>query len=192
MGIARKCSYCGNLGHNARTCKSTLSQGQLKLFGVQLDVSSFSSSSNSFSSSPSYSAMKRSFSTNYLLSSWPSSSVPSSFSSPSLLGANENLDGYLLNANSLISTIQDAKKGVPWTEEEHQIFLIGLEKLGKGNWRGISRSFVTTRTPTQVASHAQKYYLRQSHNSFNKRKHRPSLLDNFDFNVIHKLLQPLK
>ena len=111
MGIARKCSYCGNLGHNARTCKSTLSQGQLKLFGVQLDVSSFSSSSNSFSSSPSYSAMKRSFSTNYLLSSWPSSSVPSSFSSPSLLGANENLDGYLLNANSLISTIQDAKKG---------------------------------------------------------------------------------
>ncbi|KAG5018478.1 putative transcription factor [Glycine soja] len=191
MGIARKCSYCGNLGHNARTCKSTLGQGQLKLFGVQLDVSSSSSSSNSFSSSsPSYSGMKRSFSTNYLLSSWASSSVPSSFSSPSLLGANENSDSYLLNANSLISTIQDTKKGVPWTEEEHRIFLIGLEKLGKGNWRGISKSFVTTRTPTQVASHAQKYFLRQSQNSFNKRKHRPSpnLFDNWLSHRPHSLL----
>jgi SHAQKYF class myb-like DNA-binding protein len=61
---------------------------------------------------------------------------------------------------------------VPWTEEEHNMFLRGLEKLGKGNWRGISRDFVTTRTPTQVASHAQKHFLRRSQNSFiNKRKH---------------------
>ncbi|TKY74911.1 Transcription factor MYB1R1 [Spatholobus suberectus] len=174
--IVRKCSYCGNLGHNARTCKN-FSHGQLKLFGVKLDVYSPSSSSNSFSSSPSYSAMKRSFSTDHLLCSWASSSVPSSSSSPSLLGLNENSDSYLVNANSLISTIRDTKKGVPWTEEEHRIFLIGLEKLGKGNWRGISKSFVTTRTPTQVASHAQKYFLRQSQNSFNGRKHRPSLFD---------------
>lgn len=29
-----------------------------------------------------------------------------------------------------------------------------------GNWRGISRFFVPTRTPTQVASHAQKHFLR--------------------------------
>ncbi|CAL9755297.1 unnamed protein product, partial [Musa acuminata subsp. burmannicoides] len=29
------------------------------------------------------------------------------------------------------------------------------KKLGKGDWRGISRSFVTRRTPTQVASHSR-------------------------------------
>ncbi|XP_061374918.1 transcription factor KUA1-like [Gastrolobium bilobum] len=168
--MARKCSYCGNLGHNSRTCNNSLSQredfnGGLKLFGVQLDA--YSSSSSSTSSSPCYFSMNTSFSNDFMLSSRTSLSVPSSLFQ---LGANENSDSYL-------STIQDRKKGAPWTEEEHRVFLIGLEKLGKGNWRGISKSFVTTRTPTQVASHAQKYFLRQSQNSFNGRKRRPSLLD---------------
>lgn len=44
------------------------------------------------------------------------------------------------------------KKGVAWTEEEHRQFLLGLQKLGKGDWRGISWHFVRTRTPTQVIS----------------------------------------
>lgn len=64
---------------------------------------------------------------------------------------------------------------MPWTEDEHRLFLIGLQKLGKGDWRGISRNFVQTRTPTQVASHAQKYFIRQS--NMNKRKRRSSLFD---------------
>lgn len=56
---------------------------------------------------------------------------------------------------------QERKKGIPWTEEEHKLFLMGLKKYGKGDWRNISRNFVITRTPTQVASHAQKYFIRQ-------------------------------
>jgi SHAQKYF class myb-like DNA-binding protein len=65
--------------------------------------------------------------------------------------------------------------GVPWTEDEHRRFLAGLEKLGKGDWRGISRHFVATRTPTQVASHAQKYFLRQA--GLAQKKRRSSLFD---------------
>ncbi|GAB4855175.1 hypothetical protein Ancab_023802 [Ancistrocladus abbreviatus] len=69
----------------------------------------------------------------------------------------------------------ERKKGTPWTEEEHRLFLIGLEKYGKGDWRSISRNVVITRTPTQVASHAQKYYLRQ--NSGKKERKRSSIHD---------------
>uniref|UniRef100_A0A0A8XPY3 Uncharacterized protein n=1 Tax=Arundo donax TaxID=35708 RepID=A0A0A8XPY3_ARUDO len=69
----------------------------------------------------------------------------------------------------------ERKKGTPWTEEEHRMFLMGLKKLGKGDWRGISRNFVVSRTPTQVASHAQKYFIRQTNSS--RRKRRSSLFD---------------
>ncbi|KAK6247503.1 hypothetical protein QUC31_019068 [Theobroma cacao] len=97
----------------------------------------------------------------------------------------------------------ERKKGTPWTEEEHNVmllvvhaldielydyfpqlifvdisnrlFLIGLHKFGKGDWRSISRNVVVTRTPTQVASHAQKYFLRQS--SVKKERKRSSIHD---------------
>ncbi|XVE59599.1 hypothetical protein DITRI_Ditri05aG0058800 [Diplodiscus trichospermus] len=70
----------------------------------------------------------------------------------------------------------ERRKGVPWTEEEHRLFLIGLQRYGKGDWRSISRNAVVSRTPTQVASHAQKYFLRL--NSVNKKeKKRSSIHD---------------
>ncbi|XP_075476032.1 transcription factor DIVARICATA-like [Primulina tabacum] len=73
------------------------------------------------------------------------------------------------------TSVQERRKMVPWTEDEHRRFLIGLEKHGRGDWRSISGNFVVSKTPTQVASHAQKYYLRQV--SRVKDKSRPSIHD---------------
>ncbi|KAL4294743.1 hypothetical protein AHAS_Ahas18G0258600 [Arachis hypogaea] len=70
---------------------------------------------------------------------------------------------------------RERKRGVQWTEEEHKLFLVGLQKVRKGDWRGISRNYVKTRTPTQVASHAQKYFLRRS--NLNRCRRRSSLFD---------------
>ncbi|CAL9098500.1 unnamed protein product [Musa textilis] len=70
---------------------------------------------------------------------------------------------------------QERKKGIAWTEDEHRLFLLGLDKYGKGDWRSISRNFVVSRTPTQVASHAQKYFIRL--NSMNKERRRTSIHD---------------
>ena len=50
-----------------------------------------------------------------------------------------------------------------------------LHARTQGDWRGISRNYVHSRTPTQVASHAQKYFIRQS--NVTKRKRRASLFD---------------
>ncbi|CAN4096096.1 unnamed protein product [Withania somnifera] len=71
--------------------------------------------------------------------------------------------------------IIERKKGIPWTEEEHRLFLIGLDKYGKGDWRSISRNVVVSRTPTQVASHAQKYFIRQQ--AITKERKRSSIHD---------------
>ncbi|KAM0926750.1 hypothetical protein ACQ4PT_003326 [Festuca glaucescens] len=57
---------------------------------------------------------------------------------------------------------EERRRGIPWSEEEHKLFLDGLDKYGRGDWRNISRFAVRTRTPTQVASHAQKYFIRQA------------------------------
>ncbi|KAK1285642.1 hypothetical protein QJS10_CPB20g00543 [Acorus calamus] len=160
--MGRKCSHCGNNGHNSRTCSSNSGSMccSLRLFGVQLQIAS--------------SPMKRSFSMDCLSSS--SSSSPSTSSSlVSIDEASNKISNGYLSDGLLGRSNQDRKKGTPWTEEEHRMFLIGLEKLGRGDWRGISRNFVTTRTPTQVASHAQKYFLRQT--NLNKKKRRLSLFD---------------
>ncbi|RZC94184.1 hypothetical protein C5167_021430 [Papaver somniferum] len=150
----RKCSSCGNNGHNSRTCKCNSEKQQMgvKLFGVTI--------------------MKK-----------EDESMKKSLSMGNLLHAHNHLDddrGYLSDGGPKRRDSHERKRGVPWTEEEHETFLKGLKKLGKGDWRGISRRFVTTKTPTQVASHAQKYFLRQkaaSSSSSIKKKRRTSLFD---------------
>ncbi|XP_065850944.1 transcription factor MYBS3-like [Euphorbia lathyris] len=159
--MGRKCSQCGNVGHNLRTCTFNTSQS-FRLFGVQLNLTCSSSSFLPINDSqlPSMASSSSSSSS--------SSSYNSSSASVAVVEENDASD-------ELIGPTQQRKKGVAWTEEEHRMFLLGLEKLGKGDWRGISRDFVTTRTPSQVASHSQKFFLRQI--SPNKRNRRPSLLD---------------
>ncbi|KAG5584385.1 hypothetical protein H5410_044819 [Solanum commersonii] len=83
------------------------------------------------------------------------------------------------NANQNTKADIDWRRGTPWTEEEHRSFLRGLDIYGKGDWRSISRNCVKTRTPMQVATHAQKYFKRVEANKKGKRRARakPSVLD---------------
>ncbi|KAE8683666.1 Aldehyde oxidase 2 [Hibiscus syriacus] len=55
------------------------------------------------------------------------------------------------------------------------LFLLGLSRYGKGDWRSISRNVVVTRASSQVASHAQKYFQRQ--NSGGNERKRSSIHD---------------
>ncbi|KAG2782050.1 hypothetical protein JG687_00007871 [Phytophthora cactorum] len=48
------------------------------------------------------------------------------------------------------------RHGLPWTTDEHDRFLQGLECYPCGPWKAIA-GFVGTRTPRQTMTHAQKY-----------------------------------
>ncbi|KAF6149891.1 hypothetical protein GIB67_008612 [Kingdonia uniflora] len=140
-------SGCNN-GHNSRTCPNR----GIKLFGVRLtDGSSSIRKSASMGNLSHYNAGNHHNSENH-----------------------DHGDGYA-SEDFVPGSCRDRKKGVPWTEEEHKKFLLGLQKCGKGEWRGIAHNYVISRTPTQVASHAQKYFIRQSNMS--GRKRRSSLFD---------------
>ncbi|KAJ8773479.1 hypothetical protein K2173_004309 [Erythroxylum novogranatense] len=172
--MTRRCSHCCNNGHNSRTCptRSTGTSSSIagvKLFGVRLTDGSIIKKSASTSN----------LSTAQYHCSSSTAASPHPDSPPVSDRNRHSSDGYLsddpTHGNGPVTRRGERKKGVPWTEEEHRMFLIGLQKLGKGDWRGIARNYVVSRTPTQVASHAQKYFIRQTNE--NRRKRRSSLFD---------------
>ncbi|XP_057977042.1 transcription factor KUA1 [Malania oleifera] len=163
--MTRRCSHCSHNGHNSRTCPNR----GVKLFGVRLTDGSIRKSA-SMGNLTHYTG-----SNSGALQNGASGNTPGSPGETPEHGA--AADGYASEdfVPGSTSSCRERKKGTPWTEEEHRMFLIGLQKLGKGDWRGISRNYVISRTPTQVASHAQKYFIRQSNVS--RRKRRSSLFD---------------
>uniref|UniRef100_A0ACD6ANZ7 Uncharacterized protein n=1 Tax=Avena sativa TaxID=4498 RepID=A0ACD6ANZ7_AVESA len=72
----------------------------------------------------------------------------------------ENKVDALDNMMSIHQQVIAPRAKMFWTEEEHRLFLRGLSFYGRGKWKDISKYFVTTRTPSQVSSHAQKYFKR--------------------------------
>ncbi|KAF5739178.1 transcription factor MYB1R1-like [Tripterygium wilfordii] len=179
--MTRRCSHCSKDGHNSRTCSARSGgsssasscgiSGGVRLFGVRLTDGSIIKKSASMGN--------LSLAHYYSSSSAAASPNPDSPVSEHVRDPNHLPDGYLsddpAHGSGLVSRRGERKKGVPWTEEEHRMFLIGLQKLGKGDWRGIARNYVVSRTPTQVASHAQKYFIR--HTNATRRKRRSSLFD---------------
>lgn len=72
-----------------------------------------------------------------------------------------------------------------WTRAEHERFILGLKRYGKGKWALISKKCVLTRTCTQVASHAQKHFARLS-------KVGPRRKNSiFDLPPIHRVHRPI-
>ncbi|CAL9148023.1 unnamed protein product [Musa hybrid cultivar] len=191
--MTRRCSHCSNNGHNSRTCPAR--GGGVRLFGVRLmegtGTMKKSASMGCLSSSSASAA----------LSSLAGANAGAALPSGGALGDHHYstvaapASGYASDdparASCSSNCRSERKKGlpfpfkfaslifvgfrVPWTENEHRMFLMGLQKLGKGDWRGIARNFVVSRTPTQVASHAQKYFIRRSNAS--RRKRHSSLFD---------------
>ncbi|XP_058085289.1 transcription factor MYBS3 [Magnolia sinica] len=170
--MTRRCSHCSHNGHNSRTCPNR----GVKIFGVRLTDGSIRKSASMGNL------------THYAGSSNTGGNNPGSpVENPEPAAA---ADGYASEDFVQGSSCRERKKGVPWTEDEHRMFLLGLQKLGKGDWRGISRNFVVSRTPTQVASHAQKYFIRQT--NVTRRRRRSSLFDliadeSVDTRVAHDL-----
>ncbi|KAL4182608.1 hypothetical protein AMTRI_Chr11g151040 [Amborella trichopoda] len=77
----------------------------------------------------------------------------------------------------VLARCETERKKRSWTEAERRLFLIGLQKYGKGSWKSISKLVIKTRTSTQVASHAQKYFIRQKALAEKKEKMRASVHD---------------
>ncbi|KAK4343380.1 hypothetical protein RND71_036474 [Anisodus tanguticus] len=112
--MGRKCSHCGYIGHNSRTCNTLKCAsasnfiGGLRLFGVQLDISNSSSSSSSSSNHN----LKKSFSFDcFALTNGYSSSPSPSLNESCKKSATSINNGYLSDG-TLVGCVAERKKGM--------------------------------------------------------------------------------
>jgi SHAQKYF class myb-like DNA-binding protein len=100
---------------------------------------------------------------------------PTPLREPSLLGVDGDEDRGVTSPFDSVSTpttsvaekVSSGEEKIGrWTEEEHQIFLKGLEIHGK-QWKTIA-SMIGTRTVVQVRTHAQKYFQKLERKNRNK------------------------
>ncbi|KAL8458368.1 hypothetical protein ACS0TY_036039 [Phlomoides rotata] len=151
--MTRRYSHCNGNGQSSRSGgggSGGSGGGGPRLFGVRLTDGSF---------------IKKSASMGSLSHQLSPTGSPDGYHSDDIE------DGFTVRRPPL------RRRGVSWTEPEHRQFLLGLERYGRGNWRAISRNYVPSRTPAQVASHAQKYFIRQSNTNEPGRRRRASLFD---------------
>ncbi|XP_058764536.1 uncharacterized protein LOC131637994 [Vicia villosa] len=47
---------------------------------------------------------------------------------------------------------------VTWSQEEHDLFVMGLIEYGKGKWSKIAKHYVCNKTPQQVQSYARSFF----------------------------------
>nr|XP_016452638.1 PREDICTED: uncharacterized protein LOC107777166 isoform X2 [Nicotiana tabacum] len=121
--MTHRCSHCSTNGHNSRTCPNR----GVRLFGVRWTDGLIRKSASMGN-----------------LTHFASSSGPlngdvhdSPGDAPDDPAVGGSADGYVSEgfvAGS--SSSHERKKGVPWTEEEHMMFLLGLQKLGKDDING--------------------------------------------------------
>ncbi|CAI9762337.1 unnamed protein product [Fraxinus pennsylvanica] len=135
-----KCRYNG---HDSRTFNGCSS---IRLFGVQIDVTD---------------GIGKKDGDSFIRKSKSLGNLEACNTENTPVEAGYLSDGFI-HQSSRFKEGHTRKLGRPWSKEEHRSFLVGLENLGKGDWKGIAKKYVPSRSSSQIASHAQKYFIRLS------------------------------
>ncbi|XP_044360208.1 transcription factor MYBS1-like [Triticum aestivum] len=95
---------------------------------------------------------------------------------PARSAGGDMLGGTRKRGRKTKDSAHEKNRAVPWTPDEHRLFLAGIREHGVGKWQKLAREFVPTRNASQIASHYQKYNIRQEKLRRNECK-RPSIHD---------------
>ncbi|KAF3505567.1 hypothetical protein F2Q69_00003580 [Brassica cretica] len=158
--MTRRCSHCSNNGHNFRTCPTRgsgtcgglggSSSSAVKLFGVRLTDGSIIKKSASMGNLSALAVHHR-VSPSFPLATGIHSDSPLS---DHARYSNQDNEGYLSDDPARgfgpIHHRVERKRGVPWTEEEHRLFLVGgSSEASRRKRRSSLFDMVTDSSPTQ-------------------------------------------